>query len=603
MKPSGRKRKDAGLLPARELPSKPATASGAATISGGPRTWWFAVLLFAVGFTLYSPSLSGPFVFDDYDLLEVWSSVRAGDLPSLWSSGRPVLMLTYVLNHHYSGFDPFWFHVTSVLLHCLNAFLLWRFLAALLAAGTLDEWVPQGLRPLLLYGVPLLFLTSPIQTESVAYISSRSEVLATTFYLSALWVFASKLRDRKRWLTAVLVMLLFAAAALSKQDKLTLPFAILLLDYLLLSKLDWRRMQDNWPTYALFAGGLVAGLLVVVRPFLYAPSAGFGLDWQTYLLTQFRMYFLYLRLLLVPFGLNADPDIAPSTSLWQHFSWLALVGLVAMIAASIYFHRRRPLIAFGALFFFLTLAPTSTFYPLLDFAAERRLYLPSIGFFLVLVVVLGLLFGPRSQALPATLAILVGVYSVGTFLRSRVWSDEFALWWDTVEKSPEKARPWTWLGRVYNDRKAFVQASQAWEKAEQLIEPESRQQADLLSNLGLAHANLGDHQTALSYYERAVEIAPEEPMFWGHLAVAHLRLGERKAGWAAFEEAFRHHRGEPELLRLRGQEYYQESRYLEAAEDLRRVLLLRPEDNVARRNLQAAEEMMRRKGIDFEAGK
>ena len=564
---------------------------------GGVRAWGLAagVLLFSL--LIYHPSLHGPFVFDDFDLMEVFSAVRVGDWSAASRTGRPLLMLSYVVNHRMAGgFDSFPFHLTNVLLHGLNAILLWRLLAALFVPGRLDKYVPEALRPLLIYGVPLLFLTSPIQTESVAYISSRSEVLSVTFYLLALWVFASRLREARPWVTALLVIVLSGAAALSKQDKVTLPFAILLLDYLLLANLDWRKLKQNLPTYALFVAGLVAAFFVVIRPFLFALSAGFGLDWKTYLFTQFRMVFLYLKLLLLPVGLNLDRDITPSQSIGEHFAWLGLAGVVLLAGALVRYHRRFPVVSFGGLFFLLTLAPSTSFYPLLDFAAERRLYLPSIGFFVVGVILLYRAAGSLKPA-AAVVAGLAALYSIGTFQRSIVWSDDLLLWQDTAEKSPQKERPWTWLGRIYINRQDYALALQALEKGEEVVEQGSEQHAYLLNNVGLAYAHLKDYPKAAGAYRRAIEIKPSEVRFHAHLATALIHGGRKEEGWKAFEKAFDPPGLYPEPYFLRGQEYYQERRYKEAAEDFREVLRLQPDNAQASRNLAAAEEMMRRQGL------
>jgi tetratricopeptide (TPR) repeat protein len=562
----------------------------------GIRAWAVSAGLLVLGLLIYAPSLSGPFVLDDFDLMEVFSAVRLGDLSGLYGTGRPLLMLSYVLNHRLAGgFHPFGFHLTNVLLHGLNAILLWRFLAALFGPGRPAKQLPEGLSTLLIYGVPLLFLTSPIQTESVAYISSRSEIFSVTFYLLALWVFASPLRESRPWATALLVIVLAGAAALTKQDKVTLPFAILLLDYLLLADTDWRQLKKNLPTYGLFAAGLVAAFFVVIRPSLFAFSAGFGLDWKTYFLTQFRMVFLYLKLLLVPLGLNLDRDITPSHTLGEHLAWLALLGLIVLLGAVLRYHRRYPIGAFGATLFFVTLAPC--FYPRLDFAAERWIYLPSIGFYMVLVVVLHRLAGaPRPAA--AVVAGLAVAFSIGTYQRSKVWSNDLLLWRDTAEKSPQKARPWTWLGRVYIERGQYALALQALEKGEQAAEPRSPEQAHVLNNIGLAYANLKQYSEAIAAYRRAIEILPDEPLFHAHLAVALIHSGRKEEGWQAFGKAFEQ-RGPYENLEpylLRGQEHFQEGRYREAAEDFRTALRLRPDDAKASRNLAAAEEMMRRRG-------
>ena len=554
----------------------------------------FALLLFALGFLIYSPALSGTFVFDDFDLREAFSTVRLGDLGLLVSSGRPVLMATYVVNHRTGEFDPFPFHFTNILLHCLSALLLWRFLASLFRPGRFDDWLSPALRPLLVFGVPLLFLTSPVQTESVAYISSRSEVLAALFYFLALWAFVSPLRERQPWFAALLILVLFAGSVGSKQDKVTLPLAILLLDYLGLAKTDWRKLKENWRIYGLFLAGGLAGFFIVIRPFLFAPSAGFNLPWQPYLLTQFRMYFLYLRLLFVPVGLNADYDIAASHSLGEHLSWLALLLLISIAVLLVRYQRRIPLIAFGALFFFLTLAPTTSFFPILDYAAERRLYLPAAGFFLAVLPAVFWLARPSARVAGLVLAAVVALYSAGTYQRSVVWADELRLWQDTVTKSPEKYRPWTWLGKAYSERGDYNNAVQAWEKAETLVEPESMEHAHVLNNLGLAYANLGDRPKAVAYYQRAVEIRPREAQFWANLAVQQLRLGRDNEGWQSFAKAVEHGGSQPGVLRLRGQEYYQAGRYREAAADFRQALEIRPEDAVARKNLAAAEAMIQR---------
>ena len=550
--------------------------------------------LFALGLLIYSPALSGPFFLDDYDLLEAFSTVREGDWNTLMTPNRPLLMLTYIANHRISGFgDSFGFHLVNALLHCLNALLLWRFMAALLAPGRLDDLIPASARPALVYGVPLLFLTSPIMTESVAYVSSRSEVLAATFYIAALWLFASPLRERRPWVSAFLVVFFFVCSFMSKQDKITLPFAILLLDYFLLARLDWRRMKPSLPTYGLFLVGTIAGFFLVIKPFLFAVSAGFNLPWVEYLLTQFRMYFLYLRLLILPFGLNADWDIVASQTIGENLSWLALLALLALVGAAIHLRRREPFISFGILFYLVILAPSTSFYPLLDFAAERRMYLPSIGFFLVFALMISRIAGASSRAKLGALGGLLLIYSWGTYERSRLWGDDLALWHDTAEKSPQKYRPLTWLGKLYDERGSVQDAAYYWEKAEKLADPGSKDHGFLLSNLGVAHAKQKNYAKAAEYYQRSLEILPEEEVIWANFAVTQIRLGHVKEAWRNFEKALKLNPAKPETYVLRGQEFFQRGAYANAVRDLEAALRMRPEDESVRRNLEAARRMLR----------
>ena len=565
---------------------------GAAREAGRERrglpAWAFVALAFVLALALYSPALNGPFVLDDYDLVEGFSTVRSGEVGSIVRSGRPLLMLSFILNHRLAGgFEPFVFHLTNVLLHAFNAVLVWLFVGALFDKARLPDRV-LAFRDLFVYGLPLLFLASPIQTESVAYVSSRSEVLAATFYIGGLLAFV-RLRDRNPWWTAVAVTTLFVGAALSKQDKLTLPFAVLMLDYLLLSGCDWRGLKKSWPMYGLFGAGIVAGFFVVVRPFLYAKTAGFGLNWQEYLFTQFRVVFRYMRQVLIPFGLNVDPDIAASQSLGDHLSWLALLGLIALLAAAVWFHKRAPLPVFGILLFLLVLAPTTTFFPLADFAAERRLYLPAVGFYLALLWALTRVFEPGSAGAKWMLAALAAVYSFGTFQRAQVWSNEVALWSDAVAKSPNKERPWTWLGRAQFQAGNQAEAQSAWSRAAELVEPDSEQEAFLYSNLGLLEARNKRWDRAIDYYSRAIATIQYEPTLYAQLAVAQIRAGREEEGWKSFEAGAQWKRRlNAQYFSLRGQEYFQIGQYEKAAEDFENALRFQPDDLEVQNNLRVA---------------
>ena len=548
------------------------------------------VALFALVLLIYSPAFDGPFFLDDYDLLEASSSPRTGDLVQIIQTGRPLLMLTFMANYRIGGFgDTSGFHLVSILLHAVNALLLWRFLITLLGIESIKKSLDEGSRAAVVYGVPALFLTSPIQTESVAYISSRSEVLATTFFFAAMWVFVSDLRVRKPWVTALVTVFLFAAAASSKQDRITLLPVLVLLDYFLLSGFNGRLMKANWRTYILFSGAGVAGFFVLIKPFLFAVSAGFNLPWQPYLFTQFRMVFFYLRLLAVPFGLNADWDITASETLWEHLSWAALLILVLIVGLVFRYRRREPLLCFGALFFFVTLAPSSSFYPLLDYAAERRLYVPCVGIFLIVMILLGrLVAGSRAKVFGAIAAVTL-IYSIGTFDRARLWGDELALWHDTAEKSPEKARPLTWLGKLYDERGKPDLAMAYWSRAEKLVEPGTDKHGYLLVNLGVAAAKKKDYARAVEHYQTGLKTIPTklQPVVWANLAVAQLRLGRRKAGWDSFRRA-RALRADPEVNLLYGQELYQDGQYEAAVEAFETALRDRPESEIARRNLAIA---------------
>jgi tetratricopeptide (TPR) repeat protein len=293
---------------------------------------------------------------------------------------------------------------------------------------------------------------------------------------------------------------------------------------------------------------------------------------------------------LIPFGLNVDPDIPGSQSLGDHLSWLALLALLALVGVAVWFHKRAPLAVFGLLFFLLVLAPTTTFFPLADFAAERRLYLPALGFYLALLWAATRVFEPGAAVAKWAVAALIAVYAVGTYQRSAVWSSEVALWTDAVSKSPNKERPWTWLGRAQYTIGNVPQAQIAWNRAAELVEKGSEEEAFLLGNLGLIEAQAKRWEQAIRYYKRALELKPTETTLFAQLAVAQIRAGHTEEGWETFAQ------GEkawafvsPQYRILRGQEYFQIGEYAKAVQDFQQALASQPDDPELRKNLEIAK--------------
>ena len=559
--------------------------------------WLYLGVLLLVGTAIYWRSLWGPFLFDDADLFEARSVVRLQSLRALLTTPRPLVYGSYVLNYRFWGFDAFYFRLFDLILHLVNAAIVWRIVRLISDSPGLRGWLTRETRNLIAIFAPLLFLVAPVQTESVAYISSRSELLAATFFLLGLLVFLSEWRETRPWLAAVAVAFLYGCALASKQHTVTLPVAVLLADYFFLAGQELPQLKRNWRVYAVLGVLMVAGGAVVGMMVLHTPSAGFYLrnvTWKDYLFTQFRMYFLYLRLLLLPFGLNADYDIQPSRTLFQHGSWLALLGICVMIGAVLRYRRRLALASFGVLFFFLTLLPVSSFVPLLDYAAERRLYLPSIGFSLALLA-LALELPISRRVIAGALAALTLVYAVMAYNRSLVWSDSLALWLDTAQKSPGKWRVQNNLGFEYMQRRRFAEATAAYQKAADLVSHHSREYAEVLSSLGSTYNNRKMYAEAIPAYQEALKIAPNIPTLWTNLGIAEIRLNQREDGWHHIEHAMQVDPLAWEPHFTRGNLYYEMGMYDEAIGDYRRVLELVPGHPDATRNMQAAQQMKQRK--------
>jgi hypothetical protein len=413
------------------------------------RWWRVAIAIFAtliLGFEVYAPAAEGPFLFDDIGL-PFYSRASADQSVSDWISGvRPVLMLSYWLNRQASDTNTVPYHATNVALHVCNTLLVFVIIRRLLrgqhASGT-------GATAIAAAGAGL-FLLHPVQTEAVAYIAGRSETLCALFGLSAFAMFLYQ-PARISWGPSALILTLYGLAVLSKEQAAVWPLVMLATD-VFLNRTPLREVLKNrWRLYGMLGALAIAGLVGVWWYVLrHAATAGFsiqGLSWYEYLFTQFRVWFLYLRLFVLPVNQNADYDIALSRGILDHGAIWGLMAALAIGYIAFRWRRAFPLAVFGLLVFAILLAPTSSFVPIKDLAAERRLYLPLLGLLLVVSQVLTRVkFGAPVMAGIAAVLLVCGVL---TYRRSHVWGSDIALWSDAVAKSPNRSRGYTHLMYAY----------------------------------------------------------------------------------------------------------------------------------------------------------
>src|SRR3954466_13506629 len=189
--------------------------------------WWVWPLSFLalliLGFEAYGPALNGEVLFDDHYLPFLMPELQSAPLRA-WLGVRPLLMLTYWLNYQNSGLDPSAYHAVGIVLHCFNAALIWfivrRFLSMVGEEGFRRE--------VLAAFAGGLFLLHPAQTESVAYVTSRSETLSIFFFFLAYAAFLFRRTEKLSVGRVAGVLLLFGMACSVKEHTTVLPVLLLL---------------------------------------------------------------------------------------------------------------------------------------------------------------------------------------------------------------------------------------------------------------------------------------------------------------------------------------------------------------------------------------
>jgi tetratricopeptide (TPR) repeat protein len=197
-------------------------------------------------------------------------------------------------------------------------------------------------------------------------------------------------------------------------------------------------------------------------------------------------------------------------------SW---IGILALIAAAVYFHRRYPLACFGLLVFVILLAPTSSVIPIQDPISERRVYLPMIGLLLILLDGIRRLRVGQT-ALTTSLAAVLIIAGALTYQRNVAWSGAIPLWEDAVKKSPRKARAHFQLAMAYYGENRCQDAAQSFETVAQLQKPDYR----LLVDWALADFCLNRNDDALKKLQQAATLERTAHVYT-QIAMIHAKAG------------------------------------------------------------------------------
>ena len=505
--------------------------------------------LLVLGGLVYGNHLQNPFQFDSVAYITNYHRLdninEQLNINYLFKQffRRGLLQISIAFNAYLDGFRTFSYHLINLLLHLINSLLVYFI--------TLRVWCyfkSRNVQPeknethFIALFTAILFLAHPIQTESVVYIMSRSEVFAGTFYLGSFLLFQvylDKGRLMKRGFKILVFLIILAGFIFGfsvKQTVITLPLMLLL--YFLIGQspesksICWMN-KEKWKIGFFLTIGLILLFykLFTDESFLIGPSsAGEDIGRLNYMLTQPTVIlYYYLKLLLFPINLNIDPDIALVTEWWSSNFITALIGIFGLIYLS-YRTKEKRLLLYLICWFFIVLSPSSSIITLNDLAAEHRTYLASYSFCAVtaffvykLPHLVFLDFSKKNRNIMLILGLSMSVmFSALTIKRNQVWANEVSLWADTLKKSPKKVRPIINLAYAYTSVGIFDLAVKYYEKA-LVLNPNV---FATNYNLGNLYLERGREDDGLRLLQTAVLIRPEIPEIHGLLGEIYLKRKE-----------------------------------------------------------------------------
>ena len=543
-------------------PPPPARTAGA-RLGGLPSRG--ALLLGALTFAAYLPALGAGFVWDDVILVEESVVHDWSGLWSIWFSPAdiereahywPVVYTSFWIEHKLWGLAPLGYHAVNVLLHLVNALLIWRLLGRLAVPGA---WI-----------VAAVFAVHPLHVESVAWVIERKDVLSALFYLTAAgtWIRFTEAPRPGRYLLA---LGLFTAGLLSKSIVVTLPAALLIWHWWQTGRITRTDVTRLAPFFAVALGVTAADLA------FYASREPLDLGYslaERFLIAARALWF-YAGKLLWP------TDLIVIYPLWEistadPVAWTYVLGAAAL-AALLWFGRRRlgrgPLA--GALFFAVTLSPVLGFvdygYMQFSLVADRFQYLAGLGVLAVLVGAAAhgaarLQAGTRRLA-AGGLAVVLALLGTQTWLQARIYRDGVTFFshivahnpnardahlnlvaplaeagrYDEalaaarigVERRPDRADAYVDLGSVLVRLEGFDEADAVLRTALELDpgHPGAHQ------NLGEALRRRGRYGEAIEMYRAALEAEPDLAPAHGGLGLALFESGRHEESLAALERA------------------------------------------------------------------
>lgn len=496
----------------------------------------------AAGVAAYLNALGHPFLFDDGGAIVDNQTIRSlgtsllGGPDQFPTAGRPLLNASFALNYVFGGLDPWGYHFINLVVHVLCAVVLFALTRRVLQLPRVPA-VMSGHETGFATVLALLWVGHPLNSEIVNYATQRSETMMALALLSTLYFGVRAITEggQTRWYAASVAAC--ASGMACKESMAVAPVLMLLLDATFISGGLPSAVRARPKYYAcLAATEILLMLLMVGGP--RSNSAGFstGISPWTYLLNQAPLIVHYLRLSVWPNGMILDYGEPTLRTLGD--VWLPGAAVLILLVATVVAWLRVPAVAFLGTWFFITLAPTSSFVPIAtEVGAERRMYLPLVAVLAALILCAARLLLTISEparrrmvAMSAVSAICV-VFVALTLVRNNDYATGVSLWQTVVDRHPTgRARYYLGLELKAAGRRddAIAQYRLALDTS-----------PDAHYAMAFEFAADGRHQEAVEYYRNFIRQKPIDgnvPRAFHNLGRSLMALGRPDEAATAFRE-------------------------------------------------------------------
>ena len=548
-----------------------------------------ALIIIVVGFVAYHNSFQCEFILDSYSKI-----IQDPRIHQLWpisrvieESNRPIIFITFAVNYAISGMNVLSYHVLNFLVHILAGLTLFGIIRRTLGETYLAERYGSRATGLAAF-IALLWVIHPLQTESVTYIYQRSESIMSLFFLLTLYCLIRYLGSQKGvWQAAAILMCAFGMA--SKAIMVTAPII-----YLFYDRTFWAGSykeilkKRKW----LYPGLMLTWFILIkllMGPHESQGTAGFDMKdltvWQ-YMVSQPQVILHYIRLVFWPHPLVLD-------YMWPIAQAPADIALPAMfigglLILTLWAVRYRPALGFLAVWFFLILAPSSSFIPIADLAFEHRIYLPLAGFITLVVFLFDVIVLEKMQSREKKKYIIfffvfaiVPVLILRTIARNRDYQNRQGMWKEVVRYRPRNSRALYNLGLTYLAERRLDEALDNFLKAT-AINPDY---VMAYNNMGNIYYEKGMKDEAVRNYEKALSFEVIHPEVYNNYGVVLMDTEDYEKAEQYLKMAKEYNPNAIDAEKNLGNLYYLTNDLEKAVLQYQKVLARRPDHHSARYSL------------------
>ncbi len=553
------------------------------------KTGKYVFLIFFVSLVVFSNGFNNDFVFDDHSIVDqnvlirslkniprffvssYWPISQGGEKKGIY---RPVIITSYALDYFVWKLNSFGYHLTNYLFHSLNGILIFFLCAFILRRFR----VQNNTRVALL--AALVFIAHPVHVEAVTGIVGRAELVSTFFFLAALFLY---IRSKKSLRYYFISLFSFMLALMSKESAATLPAIIVLWDLLLNKKngasISFKKIKSNISRYlgylAVTAVYLVIRLSVLSGIGPVGGSKVFHLkSISARVYTMSVVFMNYVKLLFYPVGLSPEKrDFPIFENLLEPGVIPGILVVILVVFIAFYMLKRRKLIAFCVFWFLIALLPVSNIIPIGILIADRLLYLPSVGFSILMAMPLLAVKKRKSNLMTFMLIAVIVSYSLVTMKRNTDWKNDLILWERTVQRFPDNYVAHNNIGALYYIRGMYDKAIKEYEKVIE-IQPDY---VEAWNNMGFAYKKKGLWKKAIGMYNKAIEINPEHAPAYNGLGYLYYEKNDYDKAEEWYKKAIGVDPELEEAYNNLGLIYQNKKMYAEAAECYKRAVEINPE--------------------------